>query len=186
MFVDVLNKKDSQYEVKINGKIEELHQQDYRGKRVKLIIKDETESIRFKLDIGVHTLLAIDQEKMCFSFGQGKDIVLLANPPEQMIAEKLFSLAKIGPASVRFKDIDDIYYLIKNGPINIEIVRKCLELITLNPLNEIKDIQDVINSVGDILDNQFFIDGYLNSGNVWLKEDFKVVKSCILDFIYKI
>lgn len=186
LFVDVLNKKYPQYEVIINGKIEELRQQDYHGKRVKLLIKDETESISFKLDIGVHTLLAINQSRMCFSFGQGKELTLLVNPPEQMFAEKLFSLAKIGATSVRFKDVDDMYYLIKNKSISIKTVRKCLELLTLNPISEIKDIQDVIDRAVETLESQFFIDGYISSGGSWLKLDYKKIVKDLIEYIYQI
>ena len=184
LFVDVLNKKDSEYEVAINGKIEELHQQDYHGKRVRLLIKDKSESIRFKLDIGVHTLLAIDQNKMCFSFEKGKNMFLLVNPPEQMFAEKLYSLAKIGPVSVRFKDVDDMYYLIENKSIDAKTVRKCLELLTINPLSEIKDIQDVINKAADTLENQFFIDGYSSSGGSWPDKDYQEIKERIINYIF--
>lgn len=186
LFVDILNKKDSKYKVSINGRIEELHQQDYHGKRVKLIIKDESETITFKLDIGIHTLLGIDQDKMCFSFENGKEITLLVNPPEQMFAEKLFSLAKIGAASVRFKDIDDMFYLIKNKSLNIKMVRKCLELLTLIPVADIKDMQDVINKAAETLENKFFIDGYNNSGGSWLRQDYEILKTCILEYIYMI
>lgn len=186
MFVDALNKKDPQYEVSINGKIEELHQQDYHGKRVRLLIKDKTESIKFKLDIGVHTLLAISQDRMCFSFGQEKNLILLVNPPEQIFAEKLFSLAKIGPTSVRFKDVDDMYYLINNKSVDIKAVRKCLELLTLKPLKDIKNVEDVINKAADTLENQFFINGYINSGGSWLKLDYKNLKDFLIDYIYKI
>ena len=186
LFIDALNKKDPEYEVTINGKIEELHQKDYHGKRVKLLIKDESESIRFKLDIGVHTLLAINQEKMCFSFEGGKNVFLLVNPPEQMFAEKLFSLAKIGPASVRFKDIDDMYYLIAHKSVNTKIVRQCLELLALNLINGIKDVQDVVNKAIDTLDNQFFIEGYIDSNGSWLNKDYKEIKECIINYIYKI
>ena len=186
LFVDMLNKKDTEYEVSINGKIEELHQQDYHGKRVKLIIKDKTESIKFKLDIGVHTLLAINQDKMCFSFEYGKDITLLVNPPEQMFAEKLFSLAKIGAVSTRFKDVDDMFYLIKNELLDIKNVRKCLELLTLKPFDDIKDVQDVINKAANTLENPFFNDGYKMSGGSWLKHDYNDIKACLLDYLYKI
>ena len=186
IFVDSLNKKDPEYEVKINGKIEELHQQDYHGKRVKLTIKDETESIRFKLDIGVHTLLSIKQEKMCFSFEQGKAVILLVNPPEQIFAEKLFALAKVGVVSTRFKDIDDMCYLIKNKLVDSKIIRRCLELLTSKNVNDINDVQDVINKVVEILNNQFFIDGYGNSGGSWLKLDYIDIKNCLIDYLYKI
>lgn len=185
-FVNVLNKEDSFYEVKIIGEIEQLHQLDYHGKRVKLMIKDKSESIKFKLDIGVHTLLAINQEKMCFSFGQENDIALFVNPPEQIIAEKLFSLAKIGPTSVRYKDIDDMFYLIKGGFVDINLLRKCLELLTLNSYNDLVDIQDVVDTCIDILGNKFFIEGYKKSRTSWLNEDYENIKSYILDYLYKI
>ena len=186
LFVNVLNKYNPEYQVLIDGAITTLHQQDYRGKRVKLLIKDDSSSIRFKLDIGVHTLLAINQEKMCFSFGNGRDVYLLVNPPEQIFAEKLFSLAKIGPVSVRFKDVDDMYYLINNKILDINVVRKCLELLTIQPVNEIQNIQDVINRAVDVLENTFFIEGYHKSNEGWLKQKYETVLACLLEYIYRI
>ena len=100
---------------------------------------------------------------MCFSFSQSKKVRLCVNPPEQMFAEKLFSLAKIGPVTTRFKDVDDMYYLIKAKSIDIKIVRKCLELLVLNPVNELNDVQDIIDKAVDTLQNKFFTDGYINS-----------------------
>ncbi|MCQ2814973.1 MAG: nucleotidyl transferase AbiEii/AbiGii toxin family protein [Bacilli bacterium] len=186
LFIDALNNKNSQYKITINGKIETLHQQDYHGKRVKLLVKDKTETIKFKLDIGVHTLLAINQNKMCFSFDQENNLTLLVNPPEQMFSEKLFSLAKIGPTSVRFKDVDDMFYLIKNKSIDIKIVRKCLELLVINPVNDIKGIQDVIDKASDTLQNELFAVGYINSDSAWLKQDYNKTKSVLIDYIYRI
>lgn len=121
-----------------------------------------------------------------FFFWTGKDLTLIVNPPEQMFAEKLFSLAKIGAASVRFKDIDDMYYLIKNKSINISTVRKCLELLTLNPINDIKDVQDVVNKAVDTLENQFFIEGYAKSPNSWLNKEYNDIKACLIDYLNKI
>ena len=186
LFIDFLNKQDPEYEVLISGNIEELHQQDYHGKRVRLTIKDKTEIIKFKLDIGVHTLLSITQNKMCFSFGKGKNITLLVNPPEQMFAEKLFALAKIGAVSVRFKDVDDMFYLIKNESVNTKTVRKCLELLSLNALNDIKDADDVINKAIDTLENQFFIDGYSRSSGSWLQMEYSDIKACLIDYLHRI
>ena len=186
LFVKVLNKKEPQFKVTLNGKIEELHQQDYHGKRAKLSISDATETLRFKLDIGVHTLLAIDQKTMCFSFDNEKSISLLVNPPEQMLAEKLFSLAKIGPASVRFKDVDDMYYLISKKTIDINKVRECLNLLTINPVNGISDMQDVINKAVETLESKLFTEGYLNSGGSWLGMNYNLLKESIIEFLYKL
>ena len=68
-FLNDLNNKDQNYHIKLDGPIEELHHQDYKGKRINILISDESENIHFKMDIGVHTLLAITQNKMCFSLG---------------------------------------------------------------------------------------------------------------------
>lgn len=186
MFVETLDKKNSQYRVKIDSKIEALRQQDYHGKRVKLLIYDSTESIRFKLDIGVHTLLAINQEKMCFSFEEGNNIFLMVNPPEQIFAEKLFSLSKIGPGTVRFKDVDDMYYLISNKSVDPKIVRLCLDLLTVNPINDIKDSQDAVDKAIDCLDNPFFTKNYMELGKSWMNADYIKMKKTIVDYLLRI
>ena len=49
------------------GKIEELKQQDYKGKRVFVEISDAFgNKIPSKIDLGVHTKLDIKQEEFCF------------------------------------------------------------------------------------------------------------------------
>ena len=49
------------------GKIEELKQQDYSGKRVFILIKDtEGNQIRSKIDLGVHNRFELEQEEYCF------------------------------------------------------------------------------------------------------------------------
>lgn len=185
-FINTIDKSVPQYHVRLCGKIEDLHHQDYKGKRVKIIISDETESLKFKMDIGVHTLFAINQEKMCFSFGGGNELFLFVNPPEQMFAEKLFSLAKIGTISERFKDIDDMYYLIKNKVLNINIVRKCLELITIPNPYGMECAFDVTQRAEESLDSNFFAQNYLNSGGTWLHIDFDEAKRVILNFIHRL
>ena len=181
-FIDSLNKKIPQYKVSITGRIEELKHQDYKGKRVKVVISDESESIHFKMDIGVHTLLGIKQNEMSFSFNEGKGLTLLVNPPEQIVAEKLFSLAKIGSTSQRFKDIDDVYFLIKNQPLDVNLVKECLIAITRNKPYGIENISDVVTKVNNCLDDSFFMNGYIDNG-AWLNLDYELVKTVIQDFI---
>lgn len=186
LFADILDRKEPNCRVVLVPPIQELHQQDYKGKRVNLLIKDETASLKLKVDIGVHTLLGISQNKMCFSFGFDEELQLFVNPPEQIFAEKLFSLAKIGPSSQRYKDIDDIYYLIVHEGLNVELVRKCLKLITIdNPYN-IKDIQDVVDEAENCLCNKLFIVGYNENGGSWLGIEYEKAKNTIIDFIYKL
>ena len=53
--------------IQITGEIEELSQQEYHGKRVYIIITDETGySLRSKIDLGVHKQVQIEQDEYCF------------------------------------------------------------------------------------------------------------------------
>lgn len=185
-FINHLNGLESNIQIKVEGNIEKLNQQDYKGKRVRLIVSDDTYSIKYKLDIGIHTLLAIKQKKMCFSFGENKDYELMVNPPEQIVSEKLFSIAKIGPTSERFRDIDDIYYLIKNCSLDVKIVKKCLELITMNEPYGIKDLYDVVSKVEEYLNDPFFERNYIDNNGSWLDIEYGISRKAIIDFIYKL
>ena len=95
------------------GRITELKQQDYHGKRVFIRITDHTgDSIESKIDLGVHNHMRIEQEEYCFDIACYEDGAnLLINTREQMFAEKLRSLLKFGPNSTRYKDIFDMCYL---------------------------------------------------------------------------
>ncbi|MBQ6509746.1 MAG: nucleotidyl transferase AbiEii/AbiGii toxin family protein [Flexilinea sp.] len=99
--------------IRQTGVITALKQQDYHGKRVFVVISDETgDSVESKIDLGVHKNLSIEQEEYCFDiacFDDGAN--LLINSKEQMFTEKLRSLLKFGPNSTRFKDIFDMCYL---------------------------------------------------------------------------
>lgn len=109
------------------GAIEELKQQDYRGKRIYVEITDEAgHMIRSKLDLGVHTKLDIEQEKCCFDIAFDENgASLLINSSEQMFTEKLRSLLRFGAVSTRYKDIFDMYFLSQS--INKGKLSACLQ-----------------------------------------------------------
>ena len=66
LFVNQLNTV-SDVTITIIGKIEELKQQDYKGKRVHISISDGNGlALTSKMDIGVHKDLDITQEEYCF------------------------------------------------------------------------------------------------------------------------
>jgi hypothetical protein len=89
-----------------------LSQQDYKGKRVHIIISDGNRQVTTKLDIGVQADLTIAQVDYYFDVsGNEESVCLLGNTKEQIFGEKLVSLLKWGVASTRFKDIHDFYYL---------------------------------------------------------------------------
>lgn len=100
--------------IEIKGnKIEQLSQQEYSGKRVYIIIKDdEGNVIESKIDLGVHANMNIEQDTYCFDVCMDDEgASLLINSCEQIFAEKLRSLLRFGPLSTRYKDIFDFCYL---------------------------------------------------------------------------
>ena len=183
-FIELLNRYDSQYKITC-GKIEPLHQEDYQGKRVWIVIKDKTRAINFTLDIGVHTLLGIEQNDCCFYFDNNK-VMLRINPPEQMFAEKIYSLAKHNILSTRYKDIFDMYYLISQKTLDKKIVRKCLELLTLNNRKNIKSLEDICETISMTFEDAHFVELFKTSNDQWLDVDYKVAFDTILDFIYSL
>ena len=55
LFVDRLNLVNDGINILIDSEIEKLHHQDYNGKQVNVILKDENNfSVSAKTDIGVH------------------------------------------------------------------------------------------------------------------------------------
>ena len=186
-FIKIIDKNDFDYHLKVIEEIKDLHQQNYKGKRVVLLISDNYDStpIKFKIDIGIHTLLAIKQNKMCFFFDNDKELSLWVNPPEQIFAEKLFSLAKLGPITERYKDIDDMYYLITQIEMDIITIRDCLELLIIGNRYHIKDVADIITKADYCLNNSVFINNYLNRKGSWIDIDYNYKKKTILDFVDK-
>ena len=153
---------------------------------MKVLIKDKSASIRFKLDIGVHTLLGIEQETFCFEFSDEEKIMLKINPPEQVFAEKLYSLAKHSFLSTRFKDVYDMYYFISQGLLDIKTVRKCLELLVAKQNSRIKTIEDVCSRVDSAFEDKVYLNNLKSMKDNWLEVDYQIIINSILDYICKI
>ncbi|NLI72512.1 MAG: nucleotidyl transferase AbiEii/AbiGii toxin family protein [Bacteroidales bacterium] len=111
-FIEKLNCLEG-ISIKITGTIEELSQQEYRGKRVYVHISDDSgHSFTSKIDLGVHKNMQIEQEEYCFDVCMDEEgASLLINSKEQIFAEKLRALLRFGPLSTRYKDVFDLCYL---------------------------------------------------------------------------
>ena len=99
--------------IQIDGVIDELSQQEYHGKRVFILLTDETGySLKSKIDLGVHKQVQIEQDEYCFDICMDDEgASLLINSKEQIFTEKLRSILRFGPLSTRFKDVFDMCYL---------------------------------------------------------------------------
>ena len=167
-----------------NGRIEELKQQDYHGKRIHITITDENGyTLSSKMDLGVHKNFNVEQEEYCFDVGlDDEGASLLINSKEQMFVEKLRSILIFGPFSTRFKDIYDIYFL-------SQLVDKTKLLSTLDfmiycdeGMRE-NNIDDIINRIKRVFSDNNYIEKLSTSKKNWLDEDNQTVLKGIIDFL---
>ena len=169
------------------GRITELKQQDYRGKRIFVRITDSNGfSIENKLDLGVHNRLHIQQEEFCFDIAYDDEgASLLINSNEQMFAEKLRSLLKWGVLSNRYKDIFDMYYLIQF--VDKEILKQCLDVYILDdPGMRENDLQDIYRRINMVFKDKMYRKNIDTRDANWLDENTDTVLKGILEFIRKL
>ena len=165
-FISRLNCLDG-VRIEIKGdKIEQLSQQEYRGKRVYIIIKDdEGNSIESKIDLGVHANMKIEQDTYCFDVCMDDEgASLLINSCEQIFAEKLRSLLRFGPLSTRYKDIFDFCYL--KDHVNMSRLAECIKIYIIDePSMREKDMNGIRKRVSLIFSNHQFRKNVEHSGD---------------------
>ena len=134
LFIHKLNCLDG-ITIRIDGEITELSQQEYNGKRVLVIIEDDTgHSFKSKIDLGVHKQVQIEQDEYCFDVClDDVGASLLINSKEQIFTEKLRSLLRFGPLSTRYKDIFDLCYLSEH--VDKDRLMKCLNTYIFSDSN---------------------------------------------------
>ncbi len=166
------------------GRIKELKQEDYHGKRVYVRLTDSNGfSIENKLDLGVHNKLDIEQEEYCFDIAYDDEgASLLINTNEQMIAEKLRSLLKWGALSTRYKDVFDMYYLF--GHTDSDKLRKCVSTYIFDdPRMRENDMQGVYRRVSMVFKDRLYRDNLDKDEINWLDEDVDTVVKGVLNYI---
>lgn len=177
-FIESLNQVENSIHLTISAPIEELNHQDYKGKRVYLLLNDsKNNTIETKLDIGIHKYFDLLQENYYFDFDiLDSGVSLLINSLEQIIVEKLKSLLKFGINSTRYKDIFDLYYLINNHQLDKE---KLINYIRVLILNDTKVKQETINEINDrivnILNNEKFQNKLKNARSNWIDISIDIV-----------
>ena len=156
--------------LKLNGNIQELNHQDYKGKRIHISVTDtEGTAISLKMDIGVHNDLSIEQDEYAFELGFQKDAVcLLINSPAQMITEKLKSMVRFGSRNSRYKDIFDICFLSDRADINQ--LKDCLNTYIYDDetLRNISGINDVIRRIKRMFSDPDYLQALRSSDKNWL------------------
>lgn len=173
--------------IKKIGNIEELRQQDYHGKRVYIKIEDTYgNQLENKIDLGVNNILDIKQEEYCFDIAfDDVGASLLINSNEQMFVEKLRSLLRFGSLSTRYKDVYDMYYLLKY--LNKNKLNKCIKMCIYNDerMKE-NNKEDIIKRINNTFNDQNYLNRLSKSNKRWIDEDVQVIKNSIIDYLTKI
>lgn len=186
MFLDKINCLEDMEIIRF-GKIEELSQQDYNGKRVLIRIKDNSGAvIKSKIDLGVHRHLEIEQEEYCFDIAFDEEgASLLINSKEQMFTEKLRSLLKFGTLSTRYKDIYDIYY--HCNQVDVEKLKVCLDIYIFNDSGmKENNLVDITKRVKFVFANDTYKNRVDKSDKRWIDDDIESVFNRIIGFLEKL
>lgn len=184
-FIQRLNDASGSFVIAINGPIEPLKHQDYQGKRLHIRISDQQGTvIDTKLDIGVHKDLQIEQEDYCFDLAKLDDAVtLLINSKEQMIAEKLKSLLRLGVFSTRYKDFFDLYYLSSIASVDCSRLQAIMQVCIFddNSMHE-NNQQEVTWRLEQVLNSKRFLSQVKLSRKDWLELPVEDVATALLHF----
>jgi hypothetical protein len=171
-FISTINEVNDGVSIARVGGIEELSQQDYKGKCVTVIISDSKRSVTTKLDIGVQADVDVKQEEFFFNIsGNDESISLLANSKEQVFGEKLVSLLKWGVTSTRYKDVHDLYYLGHRPDFNRGRLDGYLGkwVYTSDAAwLSMTDAAGISESLSSILDDDIYRRGFASSKDKWL------------------
>lgn len=171
LFINELNLIKDGIEIFIKDDIEELHHEDYNGKRLNVVLKDKNNmEFATKLDVGVHKNLDIKQDEYYFYLETfDEQVILMINSKEQIICEKIKSLLKFGIRNTRYKDIFDIYYLLKFKNIDKEKLLKIIDLLIIaNDSARENSLIEIINNISIVFNNKYFIGNLSDARNNWL------------------
>lgn len=187
-FIYKLNSVDDGVEISIIGKIEELHHQDYNGKRIYIKLTDGKNEIDTKLDIGVHKLFELNQEEYFFNLDSlGEGVSLLINSCEQIFAEKLKSLLVFGIKTTRYKDLYDLYYLIDTHKIDDTKLIKTFDILIFQNLKmKEENVEDIYYRIKEIFENPIYKFNLYNKKENWLGVESDKIIFCILNYINKL
>ncbi len=182
-FVQKLNCIDG-IVIEMKDEIKELKHQDYHGKSIEVMIRDEDgNTVNSKIDIGVHKHLEIDQEEYCFDVCMDDEgATLLKNTVEQSFVEKLRSLLKFGNNSRRYKDIFDMFYL--KDVISREKVLEIVDILILQDEGMFENsVNDIVRRVSRTFKDDQYIRRVSGSRQRWLDNDIHEITDGIVAYL---
>lgn len=170
--------------IEIDGEIKELKHQDYHGKSIGVVINDKYgNTVRSKIDIGVHRHFEIEQDTYCFDVCMDEQgASLLKNTNEQSFSEKLRSLLIFGSNSRRYKDIYDMFYFKDNS--DDQKMRESIKYFILNDSGMRENNgADIVHRVSEAFGNEQYLSRVSNSRQRWMDEDIHVIADGIIEYL---
>ena len=167
--------------------ITELKHQDYHGKSIEVKITDTYgNTIKSKIDIGVHKHMEIEQDEYCFDVClDDSGATLLKNTVEQSFVEKLRSLLKFGANSRRYRDIYDMFYL-----KDVATDEKMAEMIRILVFDDPEMFEKTMSDITKRLNKTFKDEQYLSrvsaSRQRWIDNDIHEITDGIVSYLQKI
>jgi len=166
--------------------ITELKHQDYKGKSMPITVQDTFgNKLTTKIDVGVHTEYSIAQDELCFSTNVRDDsLTLMVNSKEQIFVEKMIPLLRFGAISTRYKDLFDLYWLIKNGELDRNKINHIMQKKILSTaINGIDNVKDLVQVFENVLRNQEFKNALANRKNNWLEVEAEELEKVIINYL---
>ena len=173
--------------IEMTGEIKELKHQDYHGKSIEVVISDDYgNTVKSKIDIGVHKHLEIDQEEYCFDVCMDDEgATLLKNTYEQSFVEKLRSLLKFGANSRRYKDIFDMYYL--RTVVLDDNMKKLMDILIYNDDGMFENsIDDVIRRLKGTFKDEQYLKRVSESRQRWMDNEIHEISNGIVEYMQKL
>lgn len=167
--------------------ITELKHQDYHGKSIEVKITDTYgNTIKSKIDIGVHKHMEIEQDEYCFDVClDDNGATLLKNTVEQSFVEKLRSLLKFGTNNRRYRDIYDMFYL-----KDVATDEKMAEMIRILVFDDPEMFEKTMSDITKRLNKTFKDEQYLSrvsaSRQRWIDNDIHEITDGIVSYLQKI
>ena len=173
--------------IAIEGPIVDLRQQEYRGKRLYLRISDEHGyKVLTKLDLGVHSKIEIAQKEFKFDIvTDRRGVRLLANSKEQIFAEKLKSILRLGTLSSRYKDVYDMYYL--SDRMNRAVLKNYLRIyIYRDKKMRERTPEAIVARLTEVFDDALFRRQLRNKKFAWIDVPPQVATQRLIGFILSV
>lgn len=171
----------------MDGEISELKHQDYHGKSIEVKITDEYgNTVKSKIDIGVHKHLEIDQDEYCFDIClDDNGATLLKNTVEQSFVEKLRSLLKFGANSRRYRDIYDMFYLM--GKASDENMANMIRILIFDDAEMYENtMNDIIKRLNNTFKDEQYLSRVSGSRQRWIDNDIHEITRDIISYLEKL